>query len=221
MGQLKFARGLSEGARAFADAEPQRQFAANAFEQNASVGPKAGPIGLSGGESTGPLGAGAPDVTQPSVGPGENKTPYQDKVDKAKQDNKMAMMLTLLGLAMMGVGAALLMKAKAMAASPDPATKALAAKLAMAGKAALALGAAALIAGLMMSKKAKDNGDRIAKDYGQPEQGAIVNRCADQAVLPAECRPGRFAQPVTPVAEAAAAERESGFTVGENGGPVR
>lgn len=222
MGQLKFARAASESARAFADAEPARQFAANAFDQNvASAGPSSGAIGLTGGETAGPLGTGAPDLTQPSVGPGVNKTPYQDKVDGAKKDNKAAMMMTLIGLMLLAAGAAAMMLGKKLMAAPDPATKAMGASLLKLGKGLLVAGAAMLLMGLMQAKKAKEKGRQVAEEYGQPEQGAIIDGCADEATRPVECSPRRLTQPPTPVREAVALERQSAFQVGDNGGPVQ
>lgn len=224
MGQLKFARAASESARAFGDAEPARQFATNAFDQNvASAGPSAGGIGLTGGETSGPLGAGAPDLTQPSVGPGVNQTPYQDKVDGAKKDNKTAMMMTLIGLMLLAAGAAAMMLGKKLMAAPDPtgATQAMGANLVKLGKGLLVAGAAMLLMGLMQAKKAKEKGRQVAEEYGQPEQGAIIDGCADEATRPAECSPRRLTQPPTPVREAVALERQSTFQVGDNGGPIQ
>jgi hypothetical protein len=100
MGQLKLADNLSKSGAANAG-EASRQYAADAFEQQASVGTPAGGAGISqGANPVMPSGtaAGAPDVTEaPPVGPAENKTPYQKQLDNAQQQSNTAMMLMIMG----------------------------------------------------------------------------------------------------------------------------
>lgn len=222
MGQLKFARNRSLAALGSVGNEPSSTYAAAAFDQAAGAAGSIGGIGLSGGEVLGPLGGGAPDLTEaPSVGPTENKTPYQDKVDNAKQNIAMALALVMLGLMLMAVGAMVLMYAKGLLAVPEPtqATKVLAAKLMKFGIMLLAAGALALAAGGAAALMAKQKGKEVSDGYGQPEQGDIIDSCAGQAVKPKKCKAPGVAQPVTPVHEAVVAESTAGWSY-DNGGPV-
>lgn len=218
MGQLKFARNRSLAALGAAGNEPSSTYAAAAFDQAAGTAGSIGGDGLSGGEVVGPLGGGAPDLTTaPSVGPAENKTPYQDKVDKAKQNIAMALALVMLGLMLLAVGAMVLMYAKAVAALPGGQPKA--AKLVKVGIMLLAAGAAAVAAGSAVALMAKQKGKEVSDGYGQPEQGDIIDSCAGQAVKPKKCKAPGVAQPATPVHEAVVAESTAGWSY-NNGGPV-
>lgn len=222
MGQLKFARNRSLAALGAVGNEPASTYAAAAFDQSAGAAGSIGGIGLSGSEVLGPLGGGAPDLTEaPSVGPAENKTPYQDKVDKAKQNIAMALALVMLGLMLLAAGAMVLMYAKGLLAVPEPtaATKALAAKLTKVGLMLLVAGAAAVAAGGAVALMAKRKGKEVSDGYGQPEQGGIIDSCAGQAVKPKKCRAPGVVQPVTPVHEAVVAESTAGWSY-NNGGPV-
>jgi len=100
MGQLKLANNLSRSG-ASNTGETSRQYAADAFEQQKSVGAPASGAGISQGAGTvmpSGTGAGAPDVTEaPPVGSGENATPYQKQLDDAKQKSNTAMMLMIMG----------------------------------------------------------------------------------------------------------------------------
>ena len=217
MGQLKFANDRSFAARgAFGDA-PARTFAANAFDQ-AVTGPAAGAIdagGLSTGETV-PLGSGAPDLTQPSVGSGTNVTPYQDKVDDAKKGIDKAMMMKLLGLALMAMGGIMIAIGKSMAGTPNAAM----------GATLVKIGIAMIVAGMLamaMAGKAKDDAQKKAKqvgeESGQKEQGAVIDDCAGQAVMPQRCIAKPIEIPTNDVHGAVEAESNAGFSI-QNGGPV-
>ena len=230
MGQLKFTDRESRFALGASSNEPARQFATEAFEQKQTLG-GASPIGGA-GMSTGqavPLGSGAPDMTAPGVGTGENKTPYQNKVDDAKKGIDMAMILTLLGLALLAAGAVALMISKMLMAQAaaagvlPPAAAALKAKAAMAKMIGIALiiaGAAAIAAGLMMKKKAQDKAKDVAEESGQKDQGKVIHSCADQAVAPMSCNPPAVDQPGNSVHNDVVAESGSTYNL-ENGGPIQ
>ncbi|MBI5595634.1 MAG: hypothetical protein HY928_06030 [Elusimicrobia bacterium] len=206
MGQLKLARTLSVGGAQSSSFETARQGSGDAFEQAKSIGG----AGLSADAmpNTG-LSGGAPDVTAaPSTGPGENKTPYQDKVDDAKKKNGMTKMMLILGALLLAAGAALLVMAQG---DLEPATKTMLTNI---GYALLGAGAAMVLAGFMMGRQAKDDGKAVADQYGQTEQGAVIEDCADQALGKRDCAPKAVEQPKTTVGTAAAAEREAGNSLG-------
>lgn len=223
MGQLKFARNRSMTALGATAMEPTRNYAAQAFDQSqsASAGESIGGSGLSGGEVMGPIGSGAPDLTAPSVGPSENKTPYQDKVDKAKQGINMAIVLVMLGLALLAMGAMVMIYAKSMMAAPDPtgASKIMGAKLMMMGKILLVAGAAAVAAGIAAAMMAKGKGKDVADDYGQEDQGRVIDSCSGQAIRPKRCAAPNVQQPGNSVHEDVTAESTAGYAM-DNGAPV-
>ena len=228
MGQLRITDRASRAAAASASAESGRQCAASAFEQSSALS-EAGPVGgagVSAGQAV-PLGTGAPDVTAPSVGPGENKTPYQKKVDEAKKGIDMAKMLTILGIVLLAVGAAMLVAAEVMLASdPSEATKALALQLKDWGIKLLIAGALALAAGLVMKRMAQDKAKDVADQSGKQDQGRVINACADQAVAPMSCNPPAVDQPANGVHAAVEAEGKPSFGMGAAaptpaaGGPI-
>lgn len=213
MGQLKFANDRSFAALGSTADAPARTFAADAFDQGktATFGAPITGGGMSTDAMAGPLGSGAPDLTQPSVGPGTNVTPYQDKVDDAKKGIDKAMMMKLLGLALMAMGAIMIAIGKSMV-PPNP----------MLVKIGIALIVAGLLA-MVMSGKAKDDAQKKAKavgeESGQKEQGAVINDCANQAVMPQRCIAKPIDIPTNDVHGAVEAERNAGFTV-QNGGPI-
>ncbi|TPW20871.1 MAG: hypothetical protein FD126_1238, partial [Elusimicrobia bacterium] len=179
------------------------------FEQKSAIaGPATGGVGMTGGEISGPLGVGAPDVTQtPSVGPVENQTPYQDKADDAKKGIDMAVMLMALGAGLMAMGLALLIMGKQMMATP--ATQAQGSMMMKIGAMMLMAGIAALAAGAMMANDSKKKGKEIGQESGQKDQGRIVEDCADEALGGAHCRPQPLAIPRTTVQEDVAVERKA------------
>ncbi len=223
IGQLRLAQTMSASGARQSGFEAARQGASDAFEQTKSVG-GAG-LSAEAAPNTG-LGSGAPDLTAPSVGPGENKTPYQEKVDDAKKGIDMAKMLTILAIVLMGIGVILLAFAKKLAAMIDPASKTLALKLQLLGAGLLLGGIVALAAGQAMKKKAQDEGKSVADQAGQKAQGDIIDKCADQATAPMSCVPPDVDQPANGVHAAVEAEGAPSFGMGAaaptqaSGGPI-
>ncbi|TBR25862.1 hypothetical protein EPO15_01390 [bacterium] len=212
-GQLRFAQRASTLGLGSANVDAARQYSADAFEQKSTIaGPGTGGVGLTGGEMSGPLGVGAPDVTQaPSVGPVENQTPYQDKADDAKKGIDTAVILMALGAALLAGGLAMLIMGKQMMAAPDPtgATKAQGAALMKIGAVMMMAGIAALAAGAMMADDSKKKGRDIGQESGQKEQGRVIENCADEAAGGARCAPKRIDIPQSSVQEDVAAERKA------------
>jgi hypothetical protein len=212
-GQLRFAQRASTLGLGATGADAARQYSTDAFEQKSAIaGPPTGGVGLTGGEFSGPLGVGAPDVTQaPAVGPVENQTPYQDKADDAKKGIDMAVLLMALGAGLMAGGLAMLLMGKQMLAAPDPtgATKAQGSMLMKIGAMMLMAGLAALAAGAMMAQDAKQKGKDIGQESGQREQGRVVETCADDALAGDRCRPKPIAIPRSTVQEDVASERQA------------
>lgn len=215
MGQLKMANDRSFAALGAGSEVGARTFAADAFDQRSS--PNLGSPITGGGMSTdataGPLGSGAPDLTQPSVGPGMNVTPYQDKVDDAKKGIDKAMMMKLLGLALLAMGGIMIAIGKSMGAVPP-------------GPMLVKIGIALIVAGILMmvmAGKAKNDAQKKAKavgeESGQKEQGAVINDCADQAVMPQRCIAKPIDIPTNDVQRAVAAERNATYDI-NNGGPI-
>ena len=88
------------------------------------------------------------------------------------------------------------------------------------------VGIAMIVAGLLamvMAGKAKDDAQKKAKavgeESGQKEQGAVIEDCADQAVMPQRCIARPIDIPTNDVHGAVEAERTAGYSV-ENGGPI-
>lgn len=208
-GQLRFANRASTLGLGAAGADAARQYSTDAFEQKSTIaGPPTGGVGLTGGEVSGPLGVGAPDVTQtPSIGPVENQTPYQDKADDAKKGIDMAVMLMALGAGLMAMGMALLIMGKQMMANPVTASQG--SMMMKIGAMMLMAGIAALAAGAMMANDSKKKGKEIGQQSGQKEQGRIVENCADDALGGDRCAPKPLDIPRSSVQEDVAVEREA------------
>lgn len=211
-GQLRFAQRASTLGLSSGGVEGARQYSTDAFEQKSTIaGPSTGGVGMTGGELTGPLGVGAPDLTQPAVGPVENQTPYQDKADDAKKGIDMAVLLMALGAGLLAGGLAMLAMGKQMMAAPDPtgATKAQGSALMKLGAVMMMAGIAALAAGAMMAQDSKKKGKEIGQESGQKEQGRVVESCANDAAVGNRCSPKPIAIPQTTVQEDVAAERKA------------
>jgi hypothetical protein len=191
MGQLKMAKALSGAGSASPAGEGARQYAADAFEQQASQGASGTGAGTgSMPASVAPVGtgSGASDVTEtPSVGGSGNQTPYQSNLDDAKKKTGSALMLTIFGGILLAIGTALVIFAKNLAATGIGSLAA--SHWMMIGIALILAGLGMLIAGVVMSNSAKNEGRTIANQYGQKDQGKIVDECADQAVKKENCKP--------------------------------
>ena len=182
MGQLKMARTLSFAAAGMPSSEGQRQYATNAFEQQATQGGQlAAPVANDGvPQVVVPPGSGAPntmDTTQPAepaipdVPTAVDATPdYTQQKDMAKALAALAAMLRMIGMIMLAIGAVLM--AVGMSLMHPPTT--------MIGIALLAAGAALLAMGMMMLSAAKNAADQASKigqqmqDEGQQTQGQIA-----------------------------------------------
>ncbi len=174
MGQLKLARRMSTTATGAAD-QAAKGYSSDAFEQGQTIGGE-----LSGIEGDGivvPPGNGAPDgMTNgaPDVGPGTNVTPYQGATDAAKSQTDSANSMKGTSLALIAAGTAMLLAA-AKASFP--------ANIILAAIGGALMGAGAMMAMMAgkMGDNAKKQGDYVEDKYGQEDQGATIDTCADQA----------------------------------------
>ncbi|MBI5244972.1 MAG: hypothetical protein HY922_15005 [Elusimicrobia bacterium] len=203
MGQLKLARTMSNAGAASTPDTQARQYSADAFDQRASVGAQMAevepggvvvPPSAPGGAGTPPVDDSVPDA--PPVNTPENATPYQPNLDAAKGMGQMAGMLKLMSMMLLAIGAVLIgIGIKLMG---NPLTSFIGAVILAMGLALVAMGMMMLMAAGQMADAAKGMGDQISDQYGQEDQGQIVNECSDQALAdgtaPANCRPAT--QPV-------------------------
>lgn len=188
MGQLKLARNMSASGAAASPDQTARQYSADAFDQTHTIGGELDGVGAGSGIVV-PPGNGAPGggvgstpsdlAPPPSAGPGENVTPYQGNVDRARMNDNMAGQNTQMGMIMLIIGAILIGIGVALLFWPMTAV----------GLALIAAGAALLMMGMMMmqqgqeqGKAAKEEADQIEQEYGQEEQAGVIDDCADQAV---------------------------------------
>lgn len=211
VGQLKLAKNMSAVGANATTASEARTFSADAFDQGKSIGGEL--AGIGGDGIVVPPGSGVQDPGVPDVGPGTNVTPYQGQIDNAKamdnnsaQMKQMAMMLMVIALALIAMGMYLI--------SQDGCT------MAIIGAAVLAAGMAVMAMSMMMAKQAKamadqakNQGKNIDDQYGQKDQAAVVDECADQAANQGTkgdnctaAKPDNVANPSTNVREAVDAE---------------
>ncbi|MFH1726768.1 MAG: hypothetical protein ABII00_19335 [Elusimicrobiota bacterium] len=206
MGQLKLARRMSTSGAATAADGQAKQFSADAFEQGATIGGSLDGVDQGSGIVM-PPGSGAPspsgsgsgtadeEPTVPEVGIGENVTPYQDQLDSAQDMGNMAaglkkgaMAMIALGMALVAIGLIIMYSCGWTGIGMK-----IGLALVMSGTMMLAMGAAMLAMAGKMAGQAKDQGQQIEDEYGQEEQGDIVDECSDQAVAdgtaPANCTP--------------------------------
>ncbi|TPW21701.1 MAG: hypothetical protein FD126_430, partial [Elusimicrobia bacterium] len=202
MGQLKMASRLSSTSAGASGVEAAKQGGNDAFEQGKSVGGEG--LNLDAVPSTG-LSGSAPDVTEsaPALPAGENKTPYQDKVDSAKKKNGMTVALLIVGALLAAVGLLLVLM-------PEW-------ELVTLGYALLAAGAALVLAGFLMAQQAKKDAKDVGEQYGQKDQAAVMEDCAEQSLGKTDCAPKAVQPPVNGVHEAVEAESKAGFTLGAEG----
>ena len=215
MGQLKFARDLSSAGTTAGGQEAGKSFSTDAFEQGKTSGGDVG--GLSAGDTIAPPGDGAPDLTKDL---GTNVTPYQNQVDQAQQNDGSAAALKIAGIAAIAAGLALLMMA--MKLLSDPATAQQGMMLAMAGIALILAGIAMLMMADKLGKQAKNQGNNIANQYGQQQQGQTINNCSSQAVnngtSPQNCST-TFFMPGNNVQSSVATESNSTYSL-DGGNPI-
>lgn len=234
MGQLKLADSLSALGAASASDQGAHALASGAFDQSKPIGGEL--AGLPGGTGVVvPPGSGAPGAAPgaPDLPPGANLTPYQGQLNNANGLGDMSAMLKKLGemlLAIGGmllaVGLALVAAGTALLAAPPP-MNLIGAALIGAGGALAAVGGGLMSAGEQalqrsqdMANQAQNQGNGIAQQYGQTDQGNIVNQCAQQAAAtgtPVEAcaatNPAQNQQAHHGVQEAVAAEGNAGFAL--------
>ncbi len=180
MGQAKLANNMSLGGRNAETDSAARTYAADAFDQGKSIGGNL--TGIGGDGMVVPPGNGAPDGVSnsvPDVGPGVNQTPYQNQVDNAKNAGDQAAALKNLGMMMLAIGAMLC--ALGMALMGNHTTFPIGYMLLGAGMALIAMGMMMLMMSGKQADAAKGQGKNIDNQYGQKDQGQIVDTCADQA----------------------------------------
>jgi hypothetical protein len=195
MGQLKFAGRQSNAAANAGSAGAAAAAAGGAFEGAKTEGGElGGPAGAIGEDmpTVQPPGSGAPsggggganacpsNWTQVEGGgceppdlEGTNVTPYQGLVDNAKGMSEQAEKLKTMAIALMILGAALL------AAWPWGT---------LIGVILLALGAMMYSMAKSMSSQAENMGRQISNQYGQEEQGKIIERHGSNSANPNESR---------------------------------
>jgi membrane protein implicated in regulation of membrane protease activity len=184
MGQLKFADSRSRFGAANASQEGGHSYAADAFEQGKTQGGElSGPGGAGpsfGDKPVAPVGSGAPsdqnqttapcpaDYTpvdgggcQPPTAQGQNVTPYQGQVDAAQSMTTMALILAVLGLALLAIG---------YANTPWPWAYAL-----------IGVGIALLAVAIVMALMAQSMGSSIGNQYGQQEQNNVIQQQSTSA----------------------------------------
>ncbi|MFA5138715.1 MAG: hypothetical protein WC728_05720 [Elusimicrobiota bacterium] len=186
MGQLKFAKRLSNQASNSYDDTKTKQYATDAFDQGKTISSD-GTVSIGDEGITTPLGEGASGVTEsedtddvPSTGDGTNSTPYQSSVDQAKSDTGSAASLKMLGTMLIVMGVAL--AAVGMALMSNPFTVAIGAAILAIGVALVAAGVACLMMGQQKANDAKGQGQEISDQYGQQDQGDVVDECSSEAI---------------------------------------
>ena len=175
MAQLRSANTLSAAGSASPTETLSRQYAADAFDPAQAVGntlkdsaPAGAMVGPGGGVA--PLGVSNPPQPEaPPVGPSSNVSPYQSQVDNAKDSGNRAAFLKVLGLMLLLIGIALMLKG---ASCPS---------CLIIGAILVAAGIAALVMGFSMAQQGKEQAAQVGQDQGQQEQGATASSCVDRA----------------------------------------
>ncbi|MBI3300409.1 MAG: hypothetical protein HYZ75_19765 [Elusimicrobia bacterium] len=176
-GQLKLAKALSKSGSTAGSLGDARTFAADAFDQGKTIG---GELAAGIGDGiVAPSGSGAPDVGVPDLPPGTNITPYQSQIDNAKAMDNNSAMLKVLGMMMIAIGVGLVAVGRALMGNHT--TFPIGIALVAAGMSLIALGTMMLAMSASQAKSAQNQGKNIDEQYGQEDQGAIVDDCANQA----------------------------------------
>ncbi|MDE2293173.1 MAG: hypothetical protein KGL53_13915 [Elusimicrobia bacterium] len=186
-GQLKLANRMSTLGTTAGTDQSAHAYAANAFDQGQTIGGNLGNVaggdGIvvppgNGAPTTAGLNAGTPDQV-PSVGPGTNATPYQSQLDAAKSMGNQAAAMKSMGDMMLMIGLALIAAGAALMGNHT--TIPIGVALMAAGAAMMAMGMMMLGMSAKMAGQAQNQGNNINQQYGQQDQGNIVNSCAQQA----------------------------------------
>lgn len=214
-GQLKLAKAMSAAGQTATTIGDAKTYSADAFDQGKSIGGNL--AGIDGDGIVMPSGGGAPGVEPgvPDLPPGTNITPYQSQMDAAKGMGNQAAALKTLGEMMLMIGAALV--ATGLALMGNHTTFPIGYALLGAGLALIAMGMMMLGMSANMAQQAQNQGKNIDEQYGQKDQGDIVDDCATQATTQGtkteNCqtkKPDQIENPNTNVHEAV--ERESNAT---------
>ena len=177
-GQLKLAKAMSTAGNNATTIGDARTYSADAFDQGKSIGGDL--AGIGGDGIVAPSGGGAPDMNgAPDLPPGQNITPYQNEMDQAKGMGNQSAALKKLGMMMLAIGAMLV--ATGLALMGNHTTFPIGWALLGAGMALIAMGMMMLGMSANMADQAKDKGKNVDEQYGQKDQGDIVDDCAGQA----------------------------------------
>ena len=170
-----------------------------------------------------PPGTGAPEVDNtlpdpPAAPPPTNMTPYQNQLDAAKGMGMQAAMLKMLSMMLILMGLGLI--AAGIALLNNHTTFPIGIALICMGVALVAMGIMMLMMAQQMAAAAKGMGDQIKNQYGQDEQGQVVDECSDQSVqsgtAPENCKPATKPDHKTPqVKENIEKERASDYKIEE------
>ena len=183
MGQLKFASRQSAQATAAGSTEGGASYAASAFEQGKVTGGQLDGAGGAGLGDMAPAMGGGPDGVgagnnptstcpegwammegggcQPSDTAGTNVTPYQGQVDSAQQMTTTALILAVIGIALIAIGYAV---------------------GGFWGAIIAIIGAIILAVAIVMAVMAMTMGSSVGDQYGQKEQANVIDKNAESAM---------------------------------------
>ncbi|MBI5595739.1 MAG: hypothetical protein HY928_06580 [Elusimicrobia bacterium] len=217
-GQLKLAKAMSVAGQSATTIGDAKTYSADAFDQGKSIGGNL--AGIDGDGIVMPSGGGAPGLESgvPDLPPGTPMSPYQSEMDTAKGMGDQAAALKTLGMMMLAIGASLV--AMGLALMGNHTTFPIGYALLGAGLALIAMGMMMLGMSANMAKQAQDQGKKVDEQYGQKDQGAIVDDCANQAttqgVKADDCKaqkPPQVENPNPDLKEAIEAERNATYTL--------
>lgn len=217
-GQLKLAKAMSAAGQTATTIGDAKTYSADAFDQGKSIGGNL--AGIDGDGIVMPSGGGAPGLEPgvPDLPPGTNVTPYQGEMDAAKGMGNQAAALKTMGEMMLMIGASLV--AMGLALMGNHTTFPIGWALLGAGLALIAMGMMMLGMSANMAQQAQDQGKNIDEQYGQKDQGDIVDDCATQATTQGtkteNCqtqKPAQVENPNPNVHEAVEAESNATYTL--------
>jgi hypothetical protein len=185
LGQLKLTKGLSNQGADATTAEGAAQASQDAFDQQQTTGGGLNTPGAPGGDSVVPPGSGAPpdtsmggtpaDPTGGATDPGLQGALAQISAlaNQAMQDMQMGEMEVLIGGILLGIGIAL---------EWNVWTSAIGYILAAAGLAMIAMGMSNINKAKQEEAQAMSEGQTLASQIGNEQQGQAINYCTQQAV---------------------------------------
>ena len=219
IGQLKFARTLSNRANLATSDDAARTRATDAFDGKVTSNDDK-PALIT------PIKDGVPTInpnpsggtTAPPETGHKNETPYQGELEQARKEAQQAGQMQMMGLMMLALGAVLIMIGAMQVPVPNIG-------LIMAGIALMAAGAMMLMMAMMQKQNADKRADKVAEQEGQTEHGKSTKDCINEAYNNGgqsndSCSgSGKTYLDGTHVQEAARKERESTYHL-ENGQPI-